>query len=548
MYNPYCLYDTGYDYSKALLSFLQIRINDWTTYSSLSLLLAAPPAVVLLAPIRNLNRRPPLSSSIPLRASNYMHRMEHKKNPTGSSSSLLRIPRATLLLLVFLQLSPSRADYDASNGCPGVAIKDHHFVTDKSDLFGCVYSIEGGSSFSATVDRIAEYECHDYKRHIKCSGFLINPDYAFWDNDKKEYFDSPDCPFSIPSCQDTLDVCIEGAAVECDDFHHYMCLSKDLNRTVVDGNTTKEVPAFCEGNVSTASHYKCPPRDVASFEEVTSWCTREVYLVNRTHYRCEYYSAVVCEGNIDPDKVILPMCTEQALSCDKSELTKVCNRNHGPIEKEFCGSKFDIHQNGTVSYRGNTMECVDRRGKGWCRSELDPALTALFIADETCPTVALDSCRDLKKSFVRPEYCTCIQDEITGEDAAFVCHHDGKQTPWCHGVVEAPQYDKNAGKLIPKHAIPQIPHEEVTTDKETGITGNCSSGRCKTTVSFLFISVVGAALWVARRRYRKHQYQKTSVEYEIGEFEDELELQKSSSKQYSDIPLEDPLQSKSTFV
>jgi hypothetical protein len=451
---------------------------------------------------------------------------------------------ATLLLCLGLP-SPSHADFDSSNGCPGTNIDNHYYVTDTKTVFGCIYSIEGSFPFPPTRDRLAEYTCHDYHRKKKCYGYIINPNYAYWDNDKREYFESPVCPYPISACQDLDDVCIPGGARECDDFHHYMCESKHLNRTVEDGNTTREVPAYCEGKVDTASHYLCPPRDVASFEEVTHWCTREVYLVNRTHYRCEYYNRVVCEGRIDPDNVILPTCSEQALSCSQAERNKVCKMNTSPIEETFCGAKFDIHENGTVSYRGNTMECPDRRGKGWCRSELDPALTTKFMLAETCPTESLDYCMDVKSHFVYPEYCTCIQNLTTGEDVAFVCHHDGKQEPWCQGVIEKPRLDAHL-RPIPKHSIPQIPKAVAPADtkKETGITGTCSSGRCKTGVSFMVFSVAGVALLMVRRRHLQWRYAKTSVEYEIDEFQDELELQ-TSSNFYSDSPREPP---KSTFV
>ena len=135
----------------------------------------------------------------------------------------LCLSRKLLLPLLFL-LGRSLADIDASGGCPGYKSDgEHYYVTDKSQLLGCIYSFNGHLPKPPTVDRIAEFECKDRKHKKECWGYLINPHYAFWDDEKKEYFDAPECPHNIESCQDLDDVCAPGGARKCDDLHEYIC-------------------------------------------------------------------------------------------------------------------------------------------------------------------------------------------------------------------------------------------------------------------------------------------------------------------------------------
>ena len=440
------------------------------------------------------------------------------------------------LLLLSWTTSFVRSNVGLSGGCPGYSPDGrHHYVTDKADLpHGCIYTINGRRPFPPTVDRLAEFTCKDSTHHKNCYGYIINPDYAFWDDEKKEYIDPPQCPHPVPACQDLDDVCVPGGARACDTFHNYVCQSKDLTRTVSnpDGTTTQE-PVWCQGNVTSVTRYKCPPRHVSSWEQVTTYCTREAYRVNATHYSCSYYHAPVCSGTIDPS-IPLPQCTKTANDCSDKDLEPICRRRISPVQQNFCGAKFDYHTNGTWTYRGNFIECVDRSNSQFCETEMDASVTQQYIAEETCPTVSPDSCYYMRTQFKRPQFCHCIR-APNGTEIAFSCHHDGKSEPWCQGLIEPPRFDEHL-RPIPKpgQEVNQPPVTSVVpkNDDDKGLDDPGS----KTGVALAAIASVAVIALIVIRRKRSSR-----VQFPYGDEGEshELELQ-TSTRNYSDsIPPED---------
>ena len=296
-------------------------------------------------------------------------------------------------------------------------------------------------------------------------------------------------------------------------------------------NATRQEPIWCKGKVAEANHYDCPPRHVASWEEVTKFCTREAYRVNQTHYRCDYYNRPVCSGTIDPS-IGVPKCTVSANDCTKADIDAVCMKKVSPVQQDLCGAKFDYEKDGTWKYGGNVIECSDRHSHNWCRAEMDPQVTQKYIEEETCPLDSLDFCRDLSKQFKRPWFCHCIKN-ASGQDVAFSCHHDGKAEPWCQGKIEKPQFDEHFKPIEKEHRTPPPQVEEEEKPMET------TGGRAG--VSLAAVSVVAVALVVILRR--RATGREAIASYDMDDYGDDVhELELNSSSTYTDRPSEAELQ------
>ncbi len=419
--------------------------------------------------------------------------------------------RTPLLLLLWLLLGrPSQASWDGSHGCPGYKIKDHYYVTDRKDLHFCSYSIKGSPPFPPTQNKLTGYRCVDNRKKIQCSGTIINENYAFWDNVVHNYVDPiPQCPYNIP------------------------------NRTVAQ---PKE--GWCQGIVNSPERYKCPPRHVASFAEVTKFCREGPSRINETHYKCVSHGRTVCQGTIEPNIVTVPSCARTANDCSKAERQRVCKSTLSAREEQFCGAKYRYQQDSMAwTYSGNVLECADRTNGKWCRTELNDTLTASYVHNEYCPKASLNSCHELPQIFIRPAFCFCITNHTTGEEVEFRCHHDGKAEPWCIGHVEAPKFDKYK-KLLPKkypgNAIEETRnHRSSLTSKEESPSSPslCSGKVCQASMSiglFVTISIVLITLMIRRTRRGNRKAGDSIVYDRVFHNPQELELQSSST--YRDRP------------
>jgi hypothetical protein len=460
--------------------------------------------------------------------------------------------RTPLLLLLWLLLGrPSQASWDGSHGCPGYKIKDHYYVTDRKDLHFCSYSIKGSPPFPPTQNKLTGYRCVDNRKKIQCSGTIINENYAFWDNVVHNYVDPiPQCPYNIPACQDLDQVCVQDAPRMCNDDGTYICQALDPvqwngftddspNRTVAQ---PKE--GWCQGIVNSPERYKCPPRHVASFAEVTKFCREGPSRINETHYKCVSHGRTVCQGTIEPNIVTVPSCARTANDCSKAERQRVCKSTLSAREEQFCGAKYRYQQDSMAwTYSGNVLECADRTNGKWCRTELNDTLTASYVHNEYCPKASLNSCHELPQIFIRPAFCFCITNHTTGEEVEFRCHHDGKAEPWCIGHVEAPKFDKYK-KLLPKkypgNAIEETRnHRSSLTSKEESPSSPslCSGKVCQASMSiglFVTISIVLITLMIRRTRRGNRKAGDSIVYDRVFHNPQELELQSSST--YRDRP------------
>ena len=448
------------------------------------------------------------------------------------------------LLLLLGRIRHASADWDGSHGCPGYKIDNHYYVTDRKDVRFCTYSIKGSPPFPQYQKKLTSYTCTDRQKKVKCSGTIVNEHYAFWDNVVHDFVnDIPQCPYSVPGCQDLDQVCVADTPRYCSDDGKYVCQALDpvLWKGVRDDSPNRTVAqpdeGWCQGIIDSPERYHCPPRHVASFAEVTKFCQHGPTRVNETHYTCVSHGRTVCQGTIEPAIVAVPQCTIPAEDCSKAERTKVCQSTISTREQQFCGAKYIFQQDSmTWKYYGNVLECADRkRDNKWCRTELNATLTATYQTDEYCPKASLNACHELAQIFIRPAFCFCITNHTTGEEVEFHCHHDGKEEPWCIGHVEAPKFDKYK-KLLPKkypgNAIQETRNHRSSLDMEEDA---CSGKGCKAGISIVFIvtSVILMALMVRRARRNKRKTGDHIMYDRVFRGSHELELQSST---YRDRP------------
>lgn len=370
---------------------------------------------------------------------------------------------------------------------------------------------------TSNIGILGDFECGG-----TCHGFVMNPEYVFWDvaqNDWKALDACGDMP-SLLTCDDM------DQGLDCDVSYCangvFKCQQPD--GTVCGGIVQRgEQLPDCPSKVSIAAgatamntleyifaeegafdvkihgihnelytaitHYRtcngkldytfdtdgnhCPPKTVSSYEEIEHYCMHgDIGTFGDGRYKCEWDDLDPCQGTIDP--TLVPACKASTIaSCADEFYYEACTH-------EVVGTGRD--SGGEPEFRkfcsGAAFHCWDRRADEWCQGKVVPTFGS--FKEPVCPSV-VPSCDSLEQFGINHRDCSCFDMNGFG---GFVCGDWDK--PYCKGDVDESTTidDAEFTTIADPPAWSESPGSDTPNDKPTTEHNNESLGSGENDVVF----------------------------------------------------------------
>jgi hypothetical protein len=342
---------------------------------------------------------------------------------------------------------------------------------------------------ASNIGILGDFECGG-----GCHGFILNPNYIFWDATTNDWKDLPVCP---DDDDDSDGVKSSSTLSTCDDIDQKMdckvsyCAngvfkcqrSKDDSLcggkvetteklidcpstiTIAKGATAMNTLKYIfsnegvfnvkihgiDDNLYTAiSHYRtctgyleytyhkdgdyCPPKVVSSFEEIEHYCMHgNIGTFSDGRYECEFEDQDVCTGSINPTRV--PTCQASNIpSCQDQYYYEACTHEVGGT-----GADNNVQKDSEPDYvkfcAGGVFHCWDRLANQWCQGTVVPTFGS-FDAP-VCPSV-IPTCDSLEQFGINHQDCSCFHMNGVG---GFVC--GDWDSPYCKGEVDESSSTEN---------------------------------------------------------------------------------------------------------
>lgn len=336
------------------------------------------------------------------------------------------------------------------------------FSEDTDDLCNAV------TNTTSNIGILGDFECDG-----TCHGFVLNPEYVFWDAAKSDWKDLDSCA-DVPSLStcDEMDQSITCEVSYCANGV-FKCQEKDGSLcggtvdaperlvecpsavSVAAGSSAMDALTYIfspEGiaNIkvhgiryelyTAITHYRtcngrldytfdregqyCPPSVVSSFEEIEHYCMHgDISTFSDGRYQCEFDDREPCEGSINA--VLVPTCQASAIaSCADEFYYEACTHEVGGTGAEESGRE----PNFIKFCSGEAFHCWDRRADQWCQGKVVPTFGS-FDAP-VCPSI-VPSCDSLEQFGINHRDCSCFDMNGAG---GFVCGDWDK--PYCKGEVD----------------------------------------------------------------------------------------------------------------
>jgi hypothetical protein len=369
----------------------------------------------------------------------------------------------------------------------------------KMDL--CTSTAAAVVNTTSNVGVLGDFECGG-----GCHGFVLNPNYIFWDANTNDWKELPVCQ-DVPSlstcvdidqemeckvsycanglfkCQQTKDDTLCGGKVETTERLFECPATITVAKGATAMNTLKyifskegvynvKIHGINEELYTAITHYRtctgrveytfdgagnyCPPKVVSSFEEIEHYCMHgNIGTFSDGRYKCDFDDQEDCTGTIDPS--VVPACQASNIpSCEDEYYYEACTLEVGGTgTSDGNGADPDF-----IKFcSGGAFHCWDRRADQWCQGKVVPTFGSLEAP--VCPSV-IPSCDSLEQFGINHQDCSCFHMNGLG---GFVCGDWDK--PYCKGDVDETSKAENAGIL---------PIENFPSSSSSGA-GNTNSGQ-----------------------------------------------------------------------
>jgi hypothetical protein len=308
-----------------------------------------------------------------------------------------------------------------------------------------------------------------------CHGFVLNPNYVFWDATKNDWKEIPvcqdvsslstcdgmsqeiDCKVSYCAngrfkCQQAKDDTLCGGKVETTErllecpsaitvsqgatamntlkyiFSHEGISNMKIHGTHDELYTAVTHYRTCTGHLKytyDSSGDYCPPKVVSSFEEIEHYCMHgDISTFGDGRYKCDFDGQEDCSGTIDPVQV--PTCEASNIaSCQDKYYYEACTHEVG-------GTGTSNENNSEPNYikfcSGGSFHCWDKRADQWCEGKVVPTFGS--FESPVCPSV-IPTCDSLEQFGINHQDCSCFHMNGLG---GFVCGE--WDNPYCKGDVD----------------------------------------------------------------------------------------------------------------
>ncbi|KAG7363579.1 hypothetical protein IV203_026940 [Nitzschia inconspicua] len=386
-------------------------------------------------------------------------------------SNALVMMFGTVLLLETIGVDASQCPVSSDLSKDG-----HLYVTNTDELTEecqcfSVHTKDLCSSVTNTTSDIGilgDFECIG-----KCHGFVLNPEYVFWDaaqGDWRSLDACTDSPF-LTTCDDV------GQIIQCDVSYCangvFKCQREDgslcggtVERpqhlkdcpstiTVATGATAMDIVTYifspegifnvqihgindelytaithsrtCTGQIdytfdSEGNH--CPPAVVSSFEEIEHYCMHGgISTFSDGRFKCEFDGQEPCNGKVDP--ILVPACEASTItSCEDAAYYEACTYEVRSTDTNRAGYEPEY-----VKFcSGEAFHCWDKRANQWCQGRVVPTFGSFDVP--VCPSVVA-SCDSLEQFGINHRNCSCFDMNGFG---GFVC--GDWDNPYCKGEVD----------------------------------------------------------------------------------------------------------------